>query len=464
MSTPTQFDHDLFRVLLFRNCGRDVLLEFAPNGFRLPVVLIPRHTRAAEEITAAIKSLWNLDTYCLFELPNAVSSGARLRTHIVEVCETHANAPSGMQWLPASSLCSGSFVDAGEYGTIEASLAALENYRTGCLAGAFGRLGWFREVREWVRERASAVGLTLMENFRQLNASPTFSLIRFETNGPALWFKAVGEPNLHEYPITLKLAATFPEFVPKLLGARPDWNAWLAEEADGEELCAGSTQGVWAFAAENLALLQISSFGRRFELIGAGCKDLRPCSLAPLVDPFLTVMSGIMRRQTSQRAEPLSTAELHKLGSDLASSFRELEQSAIPNALGHLDMNPGNVVVSKSRCTFLDWAEAYVGLPFLSFEYLLNHFRRFQGLDRSRERSMRSAYARSWTCFGSWKDIASAFRVTPLLAVFSYAVEGMRWNEPQRGNPETDAYLRALTRRMKRETEKLHERELPCTL
>ena len=48
-------------------------------------------------------------------------------------------------------------------------------------------------------------------------------------------------------------------------------------------------------------------------------------------------------------------------------------QSNIPDTLGHLDLNPGNILISPDQCVFLDWAEAYVGPPFLTFQYLIEH-------------------------------------------------------------------------------------------
>jgi hypothetical protein len=52
--------------------------------------------------------------------------------------------------------------------------------------GPFGRLGWFPDLQRWVQDQIGTQGLHLNGRFRQLNACPTFSLIRFETDGPAV--------------------------------------------------------------------------------------------------------------------------------------------------------------------------------------------------------------------------------------------------------------------------------------
>ena len=84
------------------------------------------------------------------------------------------------------------------------------------LRARFHALGWFSELRNWIESVVEPIGLHVNGRFRQLNASPSFSLIRFETDGPALWFKAVGEPNQREFTITCPLAQLFPDYLPRM--------------------------------------------------------------------------------------------------------------------------------------------------------------------------------------------------------------------------------------------------------
>jgi hypothetical protein len=116
-------------------------------------------------------------------------------------------------------------------------------------------------------------------------------------------------------------------------------------------------------------------------------------------------------------------------------------------------MNPGNLLACDTRCVFLDWAEAYVGPPFFTFQYLLEHWRRFYGADSQHEQSLLFSYARHWTCFASPQEIASALRVAPLLAAFTYAAGCIRWRNRESIRRETAGCLRSLTRRMKREAD-----------
>jgi hypothetical protein len=461
MSAPTKLDQEFFRILLYRKGATELLVERTSGTLRLPQVSVPAHTRTAEQVTAAVKSSWNIETYCLFTLPSASASEDKMRNVVLET-RRDDSLPPGVQWLPIVSCSAACFENLSEFAAIENSLASLEQHRRGELPGAFGKPGWLQVVTEWVEAQAASAGLALTGEFRQFNASPTFSLIRFEANGPALWFKAVGEPNLHEYSITLKLASLFPEFLPRILASRSEWNAWLALESEGSELGENATTDAWSTAAESLALLQISSFGRRFELIKSGCKDLKPCRLVELVDPFLDAVAQLMELQTKPIPAPLSRPELLSLGRNITLSLEELDEGAIPNTLGHLDVNPGNLLVRGARCVFLDWAEGYVGPPFFALQYLLENSRRMRGEDANRDRSLLLSYERQWTRFASRKEIAKALKNTSLLATFTYAASIGSWRNLENIRPESAAYLRSLTRRMHRDANALEDRSPIC--
>jgi phosphotransferase family enzyme len=461
MCKSTQPDHDLYRILLYRKDESEILLETTWEGLRLPVLSVPAHTRTAEEVTSAIRNTWNLETYCLFPLSGSTRPQAFVRDQAAKACYPSCGCPAGMEWLPVVSLSEGVFQSPSDFIAVENSLRTFEQYRRDELPGFFGKPGWLHVVTEWVAAQTAAAGLCLTGKFRQLNASPTFSLLRFETDGPAVWFKAVGEPNLHEYSITRKLATAFPEFVPRILGTQPEWNAWLSLEAEGSELGIASPAAAWETTAENLARLQVASIGRRFELLQAGCKDLRPRALRAMVDPFFDTMTELMGRQTKLFPAPLSRQELLVLARKITSTLEELEAVGLPNTLGHLDLNPANVVASDSLCVFLDWAEAYVGPPLFTFQHLLQQSRRLRPQDAQAELSLIPGYARIWARFASPNQMATSLQLAPLLAAFAYGAGGTAW-ATESVTAESSSYLRSLVRCMKREADARSEPRLTC--
>jgi hypothetical protein len=462
MRTSTQLDHDLYRVLLYRRDTSELLLASTADGLEVPVVPVPRFTRVAEKLTAGIKDRWNLDSCCLFPVLEGISSSLSVPFHVVELSSREAETPVAMRWLAATSLSAADFRDHDDFVAVQASLVRLEGFRRGELPGAFGKPGWRRTVTEWVAVRAATVGLSLTGKFRQLNASATFSLLRFETEGPALWFKAVGEPNVHEFAITLALAGLFPHFVPRVIGHRADWNAWLSVEAEGTHLSDTDPSSAWQQAAATLASLQIASCGHGLHLIDAGSKDIRICSLVPQVQPFFERMAELMELQTKLTPLPLTRAEIRSLSEEVRSRLDELRAVDIPNTLGHLDFNPGNILVSPEQCVFLDWAEAYVGHPFFTFQYLLEHCRRFHGVEPDSEKIVASSYALPWQAFASADEIAKCLALTPLLAAFASAAS-LGWNHPDAcQRPVIAGYLRSLVRRMNREVDVLRKSRVTC--
>jgi hypothetical protein len=288
-------------------------------------------------------------------------------------------------------------------------------------------------------------------------------LVRFETSGPAVWFKAVGNPNLREFPITLALARLVPQYIPPILAARPQWNGWLALEVEGANL--GETQDAqhWNTAASALARLQIESIGRFGTFVDSGARDLRASALLNLVRPFLDAMGQLMEKQTKVPPPILSRSELTLLGEQIEEALSLSPDFGIPDALGHLDLNPGNVIVSENHSVFLDWAEAYVGNPLFSFQYLVEHFRRMACMNVTAESGLTSAYAAGWQSLVSPKNLADALVFAPMLAAFASAAVNDTWSDEARlRDPKLAGYLRSLTRRMYREANRLKDRSALC--
>jgi len=285
-------------------------------------------------------------------------------------------------------------------------------------------------------------------------------LIRFETNGPAIWFKATGEPNLREFPITVALAKLLPQFVPTIVAVLPASNGWLSWEVYGSKLDETGSIQDWQVAAGALARLQIASIGRQEEILNAGARNLKLSEFPDLVDPFFDALSHSMERQTNTPPAILNRTELLLLREQLHQALSSLEQLEIPNTVGHLDLNPGNIIVSKGECVFLDWAEAYVGHPFFSLEYILQHLRRSVCQDPALEVRIASKYIETWQTVTSTATLIEALATMPMLAVFAYALAITDALNPGKlSSPCHAGYLRALARRMKREADRLKKLE-----
>ena len=257
MDAPNNTGQDAYRLLITRRAGSEILVVGSGSGWSLPRTEIPSRKRPAEQLTAAIRKSLELETYCLFvpTLLSSVQPESNANYAVMESVKQNDLAPAGSYWMPAGVL--GHECDTEEARAVSEALGELNSYATGEKPGPFGKAGWLRELFQWAEEQVAPLGIRLAGNFRQLNASPTFSLIRLETDSVALWFKATGNPNEHELAVALSLARLFPKYVPRVLGIHLAWNGWLSAEAPGTQLDEIADCSAWERAAESLAELQI---------------------------------------------------------------------------------------------------------------------------------------------------------------------------------------------------------------
>jgi hypothetical protein len=462
MQSP-QVPKDTYRMIITRRNASEILVSQDGSGWTLPRVAIRPRQRVAEQLVSELNGEWGIETYCLFAQkdPTLGRNGDATNCAVMESVRHNDKAPSGTYWMPPSAAAD--CRDVGEAAAIRESLDDLDSYVRGEKTGPFARPGWLRELFRWTEEQVAPLGLRLTGGFRQWNASPTFSLVRLETNDGALWFKATGEPNSHELPVSLLLARLFPGHVPRVLGVHPSWNGWLSAEASGTALDEISDYSAWERVAEGLAELQIASIGKSAELLEGKCKDLRLPEIVKFIDPFLARMAEFMAAQEKRSPAPLAKPELASLGEGLKEACSLLQSFALPDTIGHIDFNPGNILVSSDRCVFLDWAEGCVTHPVITFEYLRRHLERSDVEEPGADSRISAAYLRPWAAFFSPDDLRRAVAAAPPVAVFVHAVAGDGWRtlDPV-SNPALAGYFRSLTRRMYRDAVRAGERSELC--
>jgi len=451
----------VFHLIITRRNASEILLLPNGPGWMLPRVEIDLEQRLAEQLTAEVARAWRLEAYCLLVTDVPKNGANALRCAVMEVIRQNEKSQPGTYWIPRSvaTRCCHS----PETAAINESLAQLDGYAKGQGAGHFACSGWLRELFRWTHEQIAPRGLRLTGAFRQLNASPTFSLIRFETDLGAVWFKATGAPNAHELPVTLVLARLFPRYLPTVLGVHHARNGWLSEEASGTSLDEILEFAAWERIAEQLAALQIASIGKTAELLEAPLRDLRIPRLVERIDPFIKRMGELMAAQKKPAPPPLDRSELETLGEGLRECCALLASFGLPDTVGHTDCNPGNIIVSEDRCVFLDWSEACVTNPLLTFQFLREYMTRGEIAEPAGGEGLAAAYLRPWKGLYSSSDLRRALALAPLIAIFAYAVAADSWRtvDPV-SDPKLAGYFRSLARRMYREAIEAAERSELC--
>jgi thiamine kinase-like enzyme len=274
-----------------------------------------------------------------------------------------------------------------------------------------------------------------------------------------VWFKAVGKPNLREYSITLFLCSELPAHMPRILGTKPEWHAWVALEADGVPLSQTNDFGSWRQAVHDLAAMQKESRDLTGELLRLGARDMRTNSLDSQIERFLLMARELMAYQVQEQPRRLTDAEFSLLEEDLRRAFATLLRDSTPDSVLHLDLHPDNVIASNAKTVFLDWAETAVGHPFLSFAYFLEHFRRqFADSDRGLENLIRE-YLGVWN-FEESRGIARTLSACALAALFAYAISTPMDRDKILRDQNLAGFYRSLARRMKRYGERTRSEAL----
>ena len=433
---------DRWRIIVV-NGRREVLVAARGGLSAFPELGVPENARPVPHLRRGLELGWDLESACLrpIDLGASALEDAEPRYYLAELTRPRALPPGELRWAAASVLTRESFRDGCDFEALADALArpALDG------SGPFGRPGAFREIAEWVERAARREGFALNGRFEQHQASSRFSLVRFDAAPRALWFKAVGEPNEREFHLTRAAALYCPRYVPRILASRPEWNAWLAEECAGSTLAETGDAGLWHEGARGLAQLQIASLPHAPTFLARGAHRWESFFLPPSLDRFLEVA-----RKAGGEDGARSRLELFRAG--IPETAGRLGTLRIPAALGHLDMNSGNVIASRERCAFLDWAEAYVGFPFATFAYLLEGFRSAFGRESPDQASLVETYLKPWRAVLPSGAVSEAWALAPVLALYAYTARCMAGAEPRYTLvPQVRSYLRALLGRLERD-------------
>jgi hypothetical protein len=459
MTQPVEAEMDRWRMIILNRDTTQILVESIERG--LPEVAVPRHQRLAWHLNAEIKSNWNLTAVSILPLDCDPSdaTGSLIEYHITELHPAPTALPFNLRWINILDFESNPKVPAEDRSALRRFPEILANPVN--IGTPFGRLGWFEEVASWVRETIAPLSLDWDGQFEQFQASACFSLIRFATRPRSVWFKAVGEPNTREFSITQKLASLHTTFVPRILAARPEWNAWLAEDCSGQVLNEIAEPELWRMASRTLAELQVASSAHAGDLLRLGAHDLRGIFADAAIDRFFFSAERLLGQDSERTERGIATTDFSWMNSAFREALAKSEESRIPEALGHLDLNAGNAIVTRERCVYLDWAEAYVGPPLLTLQYLLQSFRRKFGRSSAEELSVVEAYLDVWKCVAPREPIRDAWAVAPALAVFAYAHRCLTAVETSGvQNARFTNYLASLLRRLRRELSVCSETKL----
>lgn len=444
-----------YRLALILPDTRQLLGLQSCGDIELPRTSIPARQRVTEQLTRAIGERWQIKNIVLDVLSTDLGAPP------LAIVEVRSLLPrfnhDGLRAIDPSMMGEASLGN-DERNTLSSILSGNDAGR-----GPFFRIGWVEEAQEWIRDTVRDRNIHFGKEIRQLNAGQGFTLVRFAMNeGPAYWLKAVGEPNQHEFQITKALAEHFPHHLPRIVAMRDDWNAWVMEET-GHPLSDSFSFPSIEEAVVALAELQKESIGHVESLRAAGCLDRSIPVLKTHLGEITAHLEEAMARQSSIKVASIEPHRLRELEGILRAACSRMQDVGVPDALMHNDINAGNILICRGRCVFIDWAEAHIGNPFLTFQHICAQISRDSDHAFSWLARVKRAYRNAWIGWLTESQIDQAFALMPILAIASYLYGRGTWlNSPTRDDPQFQSYSRSLARYMDRAAQAPEMQEALC--
>jgi hypothetical protein len=444
-----------YRLALILPQSRQLLATKVDETYMLPQVSIPRWERCAEQLTRLIGERWHIKSVVLDIITD---DRPDLPLVPIEVrSSTWDPSPEGFTRIDTDKI-SGGVLCSSERKVLQSILAGEDSGR-----GPFSRIGWIEDVQAWVHEVTNACEITLTGETVQFNAGRGFCLIRLATaSGAGYWLKATGEPNTREFGITTFLAEVCPQYLPRVIAAREDWNAWLMEEHGSSMLYSESLED-FRRAVHTMADLQKIFIGRSDTLFSVCCGDHRNETLHSRIAELIEYLDEAMVLQTSIKAPRLSSSRLKTLGTVLQHVCSLQQQLEIPDSLMHSDINLGSVLYDGSRYVFTDWCEANIGNPFITFEQMCVRAVRKSTEPELWARALRDEYKACWIDLLTERQIDQSLQLAPLLSILSALHERGNWlASPIRYDSQRLSYARSLARHIDRVVETRGLQEALC--
>lgn len=443
MAAAIPIETTVYRIALVDPRSRNLCIVDGEKEHPLIRVQVPRNTRPAQQLQNELRRERELAVVILDIM---VTDGCTSPCAVAELLER--NVPVGYTLVQLERLPTGELS--------EEEQIALQAILYGNASNLFAQIGWIDEAIAWL-EASTGGRIRSKAHIDQRNASGAFTLIRFPMqDGCDFWLKATGTPHEHERPVSCLLSKLCPGHVPEVVAERSAWNAWLMR-GEGESIselspAASVVARSLETAARSLAELQVKTAGAERDLLDAGVADHRAHALRSRAEVLFGYFDEAMDYQTSTKVPRIETARLRELQNIFEDACGYSESLGLPDTVLHGDLNLGNILLTDERCLFIDWAEACVGKPLVTFEHLLLlNSTEMPGLKAACDRRLRATYRSTMSMICDSRAIDAGFVCIPIIAAASAILGRGDWLQtPLRNDPRRQAYVRAVVRHMDR--------------
>lgn len=263
------------------------------------------------------------------------------------------------------------------------------------------------DVDAWLDER----GIARAGPLEVVHDEPWSRVLRVPTGDGDLFLKQCAPVQAFEVPLTVALAARWPDRLPEVVAA-DEPRAWLLLRDGGIRL---RELGLEPFPAalRLYAELQVAEAAHVDEFLRLGVPDVRLPVLAAAYEPFFERDQGIA---------PEEVAELRALAPSYLELCDELAAFGLPDSIQHDDLHDGNVFVRDGRVAILDWGDSSVAHPLFAARKALR-VARAAGVDPG---LFRDAFLEPWTARAPRSRLLAAFELAETVGGFAYALQWER--------------------------------------
>ena len=241
---------------------------------------------------------------------------------------------------------------------------------------------------------------------------PWSTVLRIATADGDLYLKQCAPVQAFEVPLTVTLAARWPDRIPEVVAADAD-RAWMLMQDGGALLSENDTIEPLAEAMQLYGELQLAEAANVEEFLAIGLPDVRLPIVAAAYEAFVERDHGL---------EPAEAARLRTLAARYRELCDELEMFRFPASVQHDDLRDGNVYVRDGHVRIFDWGDSSVAHPL--FSWLKP---RDAALDRGVEpEPFLAAYLAPWRAFAPEPRLRAAVALAVPVGSFAYAFQYQR--------------------------------------
>jgi hypothetical protein len=307
--------------------------------------------------------------------------------------ERHGVAPPGMRWTPLGHLkSSASLLDYQQWALKNAVPRDLP-----FVAGPFGSMTWFDEVRDWLEVAAGPLTGPPIS----YKATPYEVVLGVAATSGMVYFKGLTGDRVAEATLTARLAGELPESFARTIAleARADESVWwLTARCGGATLAAGLTLERTLLVAAHLARAQRHFIGR------TTCLGIPDADLTAAAIWAHALIVEHVDSATADRCEA-SLARIHQVAG----------AGDLPRSWTPLDLDAGNVLIDDESVRFIDLDQSCAASVPLALSTLLRRLRRADPASPLWMDAVHRAYERSWTpsldVRGRWPELETASRL-----------------------------------------------------